>query len=82
MMSKAPSSHYNGMPNRNGPVRAMDMNYDNPIGGGYQNMKSSNTTGYSNYGGKQDNYNEMSSKQSTTAYSNSNYRKPFNPNNM
>jgi hypothetical protein len=70
--------HPSGMSSggRGGPVRAMDMGYDKQsLGGGSKGggvMNSGFGTYDNNFGGSKD----------STAYTNSNYRKPFNPSNM
>ena len=73
----------NGMSSGHGPVRAMDMGYDHGgydkggYGGGNQYMK-----GGASSVGKYDQFGADFSSKESTAYTNSNYRKPFNPNNM
>lgn len=63
----------------------MDLGYDqqNFGGGGYSGSKAggygNQNSGYGKY--DNNNNNDFQSKDSTN-YTNSNYRKPFNPNNM
>ena len=63
----------------------MDLGYDQQNFGGGGGYSGSKAGGYGNqnsgYGKYDNNNNDFQSKDSTN-YTNSNYRKPFNPNNM
>ena len=76
-LQKGLSMHPTGM-NNNGPVKAHDMGYDKQSYGGQSNMKAGPTgnSGFGHYN------NDFGGSKESTAYTNSNYRKPFNPSNM
>jgi hypothetical protein len=82
------SSVSSNMMGHGGPIRGVDLGYDSMSQGYNRGGKGGQYNAGSSGVGKYDNYNQNDfnvgggqSKEST-AYTNSNYRKPFNPNNM